>query len=76
MLVNAFVHMFGIVRFGVNPRLSATLVVVIPLGLAKIFRTRERLLAPLVALGISISEHLLIFGHALMGVRRLERVND
>ncbi len=76
MLVNAFVHVLGIIRFGYNPGLFTSLVIFIPLSLVAILTIPERLSAHLVALGIAIVGHMLIFGYALMRVRRLERTND
>ena len=73
MLVNAVVHTVGIFRFGYNPGLATSLVVFFPLSYGIITTTHETLVAHLIALGLSVTGHSLIFGYALSRVLRMRR---
>jgi Protein of unknown function with HXXEE motif len=73
MLVNAVVHTLGIFRFGYNPGLITSLVVFFPLSLAAILAAPASLPSHLFALGAAVLGHALLFGYALLRVRRLKQ---
>jgi Protein of unknown function with HXXEE motif len=73
MLVNAAVHILGVVRFGYNPGLATSVGVFLPLGAAAVLVTGQPPAAHLVALAVAVVGHALLVGYALLRVRRLGR---
>jgi hypothetical protein len=73
MLVNAVVHTVGIFRFGYNPGLVTSVIIFIPLSCAGLVTSSQPLVTHLIALGLAVIGHGLIFGYALSRVLRLRR---